>query len=346
MAKAYRKETELKDNNKVSELLEELPDYISSYINHIFLSTTPKTRLGYLRDIKSFLEYIFDASGDTYSSIKEIPLSKLNSLDLDFFNNYLGYLTMYEKNGQIRENANVSVRRKLSSLRNLYSYLYINEYITSNPILKVQIPKVPKKELIRMDGDEMREFLSTVEYGSEKMTEKQWDYFHKYAPRDVTIMTMLLSTGMRVSELVGLDISDIDLKHSGVRVIRKGGKEDIVYFSDDTKETLENYLEYRKSLNPLEGHDHALFLSSQRKRITVRSVENLVHKYSQRTEILKHITPHKLRSTYGTALYEATNDLYLVAETLGHESVETTRKHYTEVTKQHKYENRNAVPLH
>ena len=343
MSKDYRNEQEAKDKVRIAELLTTLPPYVSQYISHINFSTTPKTRLEYLRDIDTFMTYLYDTDETVYESKKDIPLERLNSLKLDLFNEYLNYLTMYEKNGQIRENSNVTVRRKLSSLRSFFSYLFINDMISSNQIQKVKIPALKKKNIVRMDSDETNEFLTVVESGSGKMSKKQRDYYDKYAPRDTTLLTLLLYTGMRVSELVGLDIGDIDFKRSGIRIIRKGGKEDIVYFNDEVKEIMEQYVEYRKSIEPLEGNENALFLSSRRSRITVRSVENLVKKYANETEIIKKITPHKLRSTYGTALYESTGDIGLVAEVLGHESVQTTRKFYTDISDKHKYDNRNAV---
>jgi len=344
MAVLYRNEIEKKHIEKINNILLQMPSFVTSYIQHIQFSTTAQTRLGYLTDILLFFEYIVDAdTGFAHEKVSDISLSCLEGLDLDFYNSYLGYLTYYEKNGTLRSNDRVSIRRKLSSLRNFYSFLYLNDYISVNIVQKIKIPKVQNKELIRMNKEETEEFIATVEYGNGKLSKKEQDYFDKYSLRDYIIITLLLSSGIRVSELVGLDINDVDLKHSGMRIIRKGGKEDVVYFNDAVTNQLRDYLVYRKSITTISGHEQALFLSSQRRRISVRSVEILVKKYSSRTELLKKITPHKLRSTYGTALYEETGDLYLVAEVLGHSSVETTRKHYTEVTKQRKHENRNAV---
>lgn len=344
MAMNYRVLTEEKYDNKIEEILKDMPEYINSYMNHIGNSTTSQTRLGYLKDISNFLEYVLEADiENNFGKAKEITASYLESISLDFFNEYLKYLKHYEKNGELRYNSRTSIRRKLSSLRGLFNFLFLNEIINTNTIQKVQLPKVVKKDIVRMDKGETLEFISTVEHGDGSLSEKERQYFDKYATRDCAIINLLLGTGMRVSELVGLDILDIDLKHSAVKVIRKGGKEDIIFFNDTVNENLSNYLLSREKITACEGSENALFLSSQRKRISVRSVENLVKKYSARTKCLKNITPHKLRSTYGTALYEATGDLYLVAEVLGHNSVETTKKHYTEVTTKRKFENRNMV---
>ena len=153
-------------------------------------------------------------------------------------------------------------------------------------------------------------------------------YHQRTKTRDLALLTLLLGTGIRVSECVGLDIQDVDFKNNGIKVHRKGGAEVMVYFGDEVMEALWNYLKERNNITPVEGHTNALFLSIQNKRITVRAVEKLVKKYSQLVTNVKKITPHKLRSTYGTTLYQETGDIYLVADVLGHKDVNTTRKHY------------------
>lgn len=153
--------------------------------------------------------------------------------------------------------------------------------------------------------------------------------FHEQTKcRDLAIMTLLLGTGIRVSECVGLDITDVDFRNNGIKVHRKGGAEVVVYFGDEVRTALLNYLEERNTIEAVEGSTNALFLSLQKKRIGVRAVENLVKKYSKLITTMKNITPHKLRSTYGTSLYRETGDIYLVADVLGHKDVNTTKKHY------------------
>ena len=127
---------------------------------------------------------------------------------------------------------------------------------------------------------------------------------------------------------MGLDITDVDFRNNGIKVHRKGGAEVVVYFGDEVRTALLNYLEERNTIEAVEGSTNALFLSLQKKRIGVRAVENLVKKYSKLITTMKNITPHKLRSTYGTSLYRETGDIYLVADVLGHKDVNTTKKHY------------------
>lgn len=119
----------------------------------------------------------------------------------------------------------------------------------------------------------------------------------------------------------------------------------IIYFGQEVEKALKDYLEIRKGITPLTGHEHALFYSSQRKRIHVKTVENLVKKYASRITTTKKITPHKLRSTYGTNLYQETGDIYLVADVLGHQDVNTTKKHYAAMDDSRRRKAAKAVHL-
>lgn len=345
MSKDYRTETELNIINKINEIKCLLPSYVNEYMNNLQRKTTPQTRLGYIRDIQTFLEFVVDADKNyPHNTVKDITLECLNALNLDFFDDYINYLESYEKNGIKRQNSKVSQRRKLSAIKSLYAYLFKTKKLTNNILPLVEPPKVDKKNIVRMDKDEAREYINTVEFGEGKLSSQQKAYYDKYSIRDYALISIFLGTGIRVSELVGLDISDVDIKHCRLNIIRKGKKEDKVYFSDEICETLENYLLYREKIEPFdETHKDALFLSCQRKRISVRGVEKLVKKYAIRANQGNRISPHKLRSTFGTALYEETGDIFLVAETLGHSSVTTTSKFYSEVSDKRKYDNRNRA---
>ena len=181
--------------------------------------------------------------------------------------------------------------------------------------------------------DEVALLLDEVEKG-DALTEKQKSYHDKTKLRDLALLTLMLGTGIRVSECVGLDIDDIDFKNGGIRIHRKGGKEVTVYFGSEVEDALNDYLEERKMIIAEEGHESA-----------VRSVENLVKKYARIVTPLKKITPHKLRSTYGTNLYKETNDIYLVADVLGHADVNTTKKHYAALEDERRRSARNKVRL-
>ena len=192
----------------------------------------------------------------------------------------------------------------------------------------------------------MASLLDYIEECSDSLTERQKIYYNITKYRDLAIVTLLLGTGIRVSELVGLDLDHIDFKNNGITVTRKGGNQMIVYFGDEVCDVLVNYIEnVRSTITPLKGHENALFLSIQKKRISVRAVEDLVKKYAKAIVPYKKITPHKLRSTYGTALYQETGDIYLVADVLGHKDVNTTKKHYAALDDSRRRQAASAVRL-
>ena len=340
---SYRKEIEEKDIDAMRNLCTELPVCVTKYVRSIHFTTTAKTKLEYVKDIKHFMEYICEVYTEIpCKSAKDITVDILGGLDKEFFEDYLVYLQKYQKNGKTYTNEPVTVKSKLSALRNFYSYLFMDDFIKSNVIVKVKVPKLKDKEIIRMNENETSEFLNTVESGG-TLTRRQAEYHNKLKERDLAITYILLSTGIRVSELVGLNMDDVDFDTYSLKIVRKGGNEAIVYFSDEAAEYLHVYYDKRKQMHPLEEFQDALFLSTRNKRISVRSVEIMIKKYAKKSVPLKHITPHKLRSTYATSLYEQTSDIYLVAENLGHKDITTTRKHYANLSNTHKAESRNKV---
>lgn len=271
-------------------------------------------------------------------------LDRLQSVDIE---EYQEYLKVYQSQDTGLENTNGErgIKRKMSALRSFYAYYYKREMIRSNPTLLVDMPKLHDKSIVKLDPNEVAALLDHIEHAGDTLTGQKKAYYEKTKERDLAIFTLLLGTGIRVSECVGLDVEDIDLQNNGLKVHRKGGNEMIVYFGDEVAQALWDYLEVRKGIAPLPGHEHALFYSTQRRRIGVKAVENLVKKYAREITTTKKITPHKLRSTYGTALYEETGDIYLVADVLGHKDVNTTRKHYADMGDAHRRKAASAVRL-
>ncbi len=215
-------------------------------------------------------------------------------------------------------------------MRSLFRYFYKKQKIKTNVSTLIDMPKLHEKVITRLEVDEVAKLLDEVESG-EHLTKKQKDYHKKTKVRDLALLTLLLGTGIRVSECVGLDIKDVDFDISGIHITRKGGKEVIIYFGDEVRETLLDYVEQREKIIAATGSEDALFLSLQNKRLSTRSIQNLVKKYSRLVTTLKNISPHKLRSTYGTTLYRETGDIYLVADVLGHKDVNTTKRHYAQL---------------
>ena len=225
--------------------------------------------------------------------------------------------------------------RKLSSVRAMYKYFFNKGLIEVNNTSKVATPKIHEKEIIRLEGNEVSSLLDTAEYGS-GLSRHASGYHDKTRIRDIAILTLFLGTGIRISELVGLNNESIDFSNNSFIVTRKGGNQAILYFSEEVGDALAAYLAQKEEDPRVAPDEHALFLSLQYRRITVRAVENLVKKYAKIVSPLKKITPHKLRSTYGTSLYRETGDIYIVADVLGHRDVNTTRKHYAAITEDHR----------
>ena len=248
-------------------------------------------------------------------------LDQITVTDLEEYMEYLKY--RFNEHNQEIVNKERGIMRKISSLKSFYNYFFRTEKLKTNPAALVQLPKLHEKEIIRLDIDEVALLLDAVEQG-DGLTDKQKAFHNRTKLRDLALLTLLLGTGIRVSECVGLDINDIDFKNGGIHIHRKGGKEVTVYFGTEVETALQDYLDERNDIIPEEGSENALFLSPE-KRMNVRSVENLVKKYAKIVTPLKKITPHKLRSTYGTNLYRETGDIYLVADVLGHSDVNTTK---------------------
>ena len=342
----YYEQKDIENVKKLRDLIRELPPFCAEFFRGIEPRTSSRTRIAYAYDLKIFFEFLQKENPVlSHLSVREISLDHLEQLTVTDLEEYMEYLKyrFNEKNQEV-VNKERGIMRKISSLKSFYNYFFRNEKIRTNPAALVRMPKLHEKEIIRLDIDEVAELLDEVEQGS-SLTDKQKAFHEKTKVRDLAILTLLLGTGIRVSECVGLDIADVDFKNGGIRIHRKGGKEVTIYFGDEVEEALLSYLEEREGVQPESGHEEALFLSLQRKRMSVRSVENLVKKYAKIVTPLKKITPHKLRSTYGTNLYRETGDIYLVADVLGHSDVNTTKKHYAALEDERRRSARNAVRL-
>lgn len=344
-------ETQDRNNyKKLQRILQsELPDFCRTYFRAVEPRTQMRTRLAYAYDLHIFFHFLQTEKKELPGILK--PFDKMSSpLLLDQVSardieEYLEYLK-YRPDVQEREVINQAsgIKRKLSSLKSFYNYFYETEQIKTNPAAFVKLPKLHEKEIIRLDYNEVAELLDEVESGA-SLTKRQKEFHKLTRVRDLALISLLLGTGMRISECVGIDLNDIDMEETAVRIHRKGGKEETIYFSDEVAKTLSNYLAMRKQTLPVRGSEQAFFLSLQNKRLSVRSAENLVKKYAQLVTPLKHITPHKLRSTYGTHLYQETGDIYLVADVLGHTDVNTTKKHYAAIDESQRRNARSIVKL-
>ncbi len=322
----YYTEQDKLNTLKMREVLDTLPRFCRQYFRGIEPRTSARTRLGYAYDLRIFFEFIKNNNPSLKNTdIKDFSVDLLDQIGREDIEEYLEYLSLYEKNEKELSNAEQGKKRKMSALRSMYTYFYKSEMIERNTAELIDMPKLHEHEIIRLEPNEVAVLLDHVEAG-EKLTKSQLKYHEKTKLRDLAMLTLLLGTGIRVSECVGIDIDDIDYENNGLSIHRKGGYNTTIYFPDEVKAALLDYHEQRKQIAPCEGSENAFFLSLQNKRITVRAVENLVKKYAKNVTTIKKITPHKLRSTFGTNLYRESGDIYLVADVLGHKDVNTTRK--------------------
>ena len=342
----YHEQTDVENTLRLRDVLKTLPPFCRDFFRAIEPRTTTKTRISYAYDIRIFFQFLLeqnpafkDRSMDAFTVD---VLDQITAVDLE---EYEEYLKVYQAGDKTETNGERGLKRKMSSLRSFYAYYFKREMIHTNPTVLVDVPKIHQKSIIRLEADEVALLLDYIEHGGDELTGQKKVYYEKTKDRDLALVTLLLGTGVRVSECVGLDIEDVDFKNNGIKVTRKGGNEMVVYFGPEVEKALKNYLEVRKNIIPVEGHEHALFYSTQRKRIGVQAVENLVKKYARQVTTTKKITPHKLRSTYGTALYQETGDIYLVADVLGHKDVNTTKKHYAALDDSRRRQAATAVKL-
>ncbi len=341
----YYREEEIRNIERTREIMETLPHFCVGFFRYIRETTSARTRLGYARDLKIFFSFLTERNMDLKGKdISEISLENMNMLTADDLEEYLEYLSYYRLNEKEHFNGEKGKSRKLSAVRRLLSYLYKKGKISQNPGELVDTPKIHDKSILTLEPDEVSRLIDIVKSG-EGLSPKEKQYHNLMAARDTAIITLLLGTGIRVSECVGIDINHIDFGTNGIRITRKGGNQVIIYFGSEVEEALYAYLAEREEIKPMEGSEDALFLSIQKKRIGVRSVQKLVKKYSEMVTTIKKITPHKLRSTYGTSLYRETGDIYLVADVLGHSDVNTTKRHYAKLSDENRRHAANVVKL-
>ena len=333
---SYRDQIDAKRTLQIRIICSELPQACGDFLRGIALTTGSFTRLAYAIDLRTFFCYLHNEraafANKTLTLMTDEDIASVTQADLVSYTEYLTYYFRTQESESATVNHELAIKRKLCSIRSMYDYLFRCKRIPSNVTLLVDLPKVHEKPIIRLNSDEIEKILRAAATG-EQQTSHQKAYQQKTSARDYALLSLFLGTGIRVSECVGINLSDVDLENNAFIVTRKGGNQMVLYFPPEVAEALAAYLEERKQIEPLPGHEDAFFLSLQRKRITQRAVQNLVKKYAAVAAPLKpKISPHKLRSTFATNLYNATGDIYLVADVLGHSSVDTTRKHYADMT--------------
>ena len=324
----FYKKRDLQNRLKMSKYLEKLPDYCYDFFIGIENNTSSLTRYNYAMDLFVFFNYL--AKYVLKKDEDKITLDDIDNLKTRNIEQYLSYLSYYELDGKYYKNDERGKARKLASLRSFFKYLFNHDMIKANIASKIETPKLHNKEIIRLEKDEVNRLMNTIENPIE-FTKRQQEYNKNTFERDNAIITLFLGTGIRISELVGLNLESFDFSQNAFIVTRKGGNQTMLYFSNEVAMALKTWLEKRATLQ-LPKEENAMFISLQNKRISIRAVENLVKKFAQIASPLKKISPHKLRSTFGTNLYKETKDIYIVADVLGHKDVNTTKKHYAAIS--------------
>ena len=348
----YHAQSDMKRMDRLHALEKELPLVCTDFFRSVSQTTSTLTRLAYAYDFRLFFQYLikenpfFADVEPRFMTDQHLRMIKMR--DIDGYQEYLmQYYVTNEETGEsvVKQNHELGIMRKLCSLRSLFEYLFKNGHIDANIATLVTLPKLHEKPILRLEPDEMQKMLDTVSSG-DGLTKAQQRYLNFTRTRDTAMLLLFLGTGIRVSECVGLDLDDLDFEMNAFLVTRKGGDQSILYFPDQVADALQAYLSERSKIEPLEGHENALFLSLQKRRMTQRAVENMVKKYAQvAAPLKKRISPHKLRSTFGTNLYQQTGDIYLVADVLGHADVNTTRRHYAAMSDANKRKASRVVPL-
>ena len=351
MAQRYRETVTETYTEKIRKITKKMPPYAKGFIDSKADSMEVRSRYEYARDIMLFLRYCKDNIPECRNiNIEEIPADTIEKIHPDFIDGYKEFLTVYTTpDGIEHKNGKDGKSTKLAVLRSFYKHLNKRGIVSTNPAALVDMPKKSKNEIITMKPEQEAELLRALD-NSEGRSIKEKELFERNHIRDKAIVLMLLGTGLRISELIGLDTTDIDLSEKTAKIIRKGGDHDTVYFSDQVADALKKYLENTKqpgtrlSYNP-KPDEKALFLTIRHTRYTVRALQSMIKKYVRELfgEDTK-LSAHKMRATFGTSLYRDTGDMKLAQEALHHKSISTTEKHYIGFDEEMKKKAARTVP--
>ena len=287
--------------------LKELPEIFSEFYYHMYSTKSYTTIESYIMYVKDFAQFVGNGRITSlfYKNVKPLTI-----------NRYFAQMRNIQKNGKYHRVSDSIMATKWSALNTFFNFLETNNYISDNPVTKTERPKVQDNpEVAFLDEDEMNAILENVK--------KKANYRMKN--RDLAIISLGLTTGLRVSALIQIDIQDIDFENNTIRVIEKRGKVCNALFGDNVKKHLLAWLEDRKNYFP-KANTNALFVSNFNRRITKDGISVVLKKYSEGVTT-KNVTPHVMRHSCATNLYEKTGDIYLCATVLNHNNVATTQRY-------------------
>ncbi|WP_159887917.1 tyrosine recombinase XerS [Paenibacillus puerhi] len=344
-----------KDRLELEKKIPEMPWYVEKFMNYKLPDLSPSSLLEYARDYETFFSWMLaeGLAGDA-ARIQDIPLTALEKLHMESIDHFKMFLSMRKTNA----NTKTTISRKLSSLRSLFHYLsqiaedeQFYPLLKRNVMAKVEIKRThkPKDTAAKLEGKllqeaEIVEFVEYVKsgYGHDVVKNKQATYAYEInKTRDACLVSLILNSGLRVSEVVNLNIEDVDMKKKLLYVFRKGKNDETfktpVYFRQDAVDDLLRYLELRSTTYKAPKREKALFLAlangkAEGERMTKRAIQEMVVKYAKRFG-KPYLSVHKLRHSFATDYY-LRNDLYRTQEQLGHASPETTQiyAHLTDKT--------------
>lgn len=341
----YRERKKKELRNRYEELRRQLPGFAITWLNSK-ANLQWSSRVAYAFDIIRYLQYVIDSvEGVRVRDTQKLTLADIsddenpaatNRFNDDFFNAYASYLRECTSEGYSGNNLD-SVERKLAPIRAIYQYYCNRGDIRINPLANFEHRKEPEdkiKNIKRLSADEVKALFSAVESAEGvEMSVQRMRFYQKTRQRDFAIIMLFLGTGIRVSELVGADLSAVDFKSHSLSVVRKGAHGDMVFFNEDVEDALRDYIEGERKVQDAKRKtpEDPLFYSLQGSRISVAAVEKIVEKYAK--DIVspsRKVTPHRLRASYGSRLYECSGDLGLVQDSLGHSSPSTTKRYYVD----------------
>ncbi len=335
----------LKQNRRkeTDRLKKMLPQHAHGFVEACLLKYEESTACNYTRDLYIFYQFLSEKNPLCRNmEIKDIPIDIIQNLDpedINEFQNYIAEGHKPDKKGNIKPAKDRAVARKMAAVRNYFKYLKSREYLTSDPTERAATKKKEpeKKKIRRLNAEQVEMLVNSVE-NVKSASHQQKIMSEVTAKRDLAIITLMLNTGIRVSECAGLDLEDVNFEDNTITIVRKGGYEDQLFINEIIRNTLRDYIKNeRPSLLPGDdGEEAALFISLKHNRLSIRSIQHMVEKYGKNTGLSEKLTPHKLRRTYGTALYNKTGDIYMVADVLGHNDLNTTVKHYAAIEEEHK----------
>ena len=293
------------------EYLEDCPDYLESFLVNLKVvkDRADRTEEAYYIDLRTFLRYLklknnlADVNSGWHEiKIKDIPLTIIKSFTLNDAYQYLRFLK------DERGNSTASRARKTSALKQFYTYLHKKaKLIDENPLIDLELPRVKNKLPKYLSLEESLSLLQNID--------------SKFKERDYCIILLFLNCGMRLSELVGLNLNDFSKDNRSLRLFGKGSKERIVFLNDLCIDAIDDYLRVRPPVD-----SSAMFLSANKTRISKRRVQQIVEESLKRSGLGNlGITTHKLRHTAATIMYQHGNvDTLVLRDILGHKSIATT----------------------